>query len=57
MTKEVDERTDEGVLRSFAHVGRMENDRIAKRVYVEKFAGSHSVSQPWKRWIDTAKDC
>ena len=36
---------------------RMENDRIAKRVYVEEFAGSCSVGRPQKRWIDTVKDC
>ena len=30
----VDEKIDEGVLRWFGHVERMENDRIAKRVYV-----------------------
>ena len=35
----------------------MENDRIAKRVYVGECAGSHSVGRPRKRWIDTVKDC
>ena len=34
VTNGVDERIDEGVLRWFGHVERMENDRIAKRVYV-----------------------
>ena len=34
LTKGVDERIDEGVLRWFDHVERMENYRIAKRVYV-----------------------
>ena len=34
VTKGVDEKIDEGVLRWFGHVERMENDRIAKRVYV-----------------------
>ena len=29
-----DERIHEGVLRWFGHMGRMENDVIAKRVYV-----------------------
>ena len=33
-TKEVEERVDEGVLRWLGHVERMENDRIAMRVYV-----------------------
>ena len=32
-----DERIDEGILR---YVERMENDRIANRVYVWKYAGS-----------------
>ena len=38
MTKGVDERIDEGVLRWFGHVERMEKDRIGKRVYVEECA-------------------
>ena len=36
---------------------RMENDMIAKRVYVEGCARSRSVGRPWKRWIDTVKKC
>ena len=49
----IDERIEEGVLslRWFAHVERMKNDRIAKRVYVGECAGSHSVGWPMKRWI------
>ena len=35
----------------------MEGDKIAKRVYVGECAGSHSVGRPWKRWIDTGKEC
>ena len=54
--KGLDERIDEGVLRWFGHVERMERDRIAKRVYVGVCAGSSSVGRPWKRWIDTVKD-
>ena len=57
MKKGVDEKIDEGVLRWFGHVERMENDRIAKRVYVGECAGSRSVGRPRKRWIDTVKDC
>ena len=37
-----DESTDEGVLRRFSHVERMERDGIAKRVYVGECAGSRS---------------
>ena len=36
---------------------RMENDRIAKRVYVGEIAGNRSEGRPWKRWITTVKDC
>ena len=54
MTKGVDEKVDEGVLPWFGH---MENDSIAKRVYVGECAGSRSVSRPRKRWIDTVKGC
>ena len=35
VTKGVDEMTDEGVLRWFGYVERMENGRIVKRAYVE----------------------
>ena len=35
----------------------MENDKIAKKVYVRECTGSHSVGRPRKRWIDNVKDC
>ena len=35
----------------------MENDRIAKRVYVGECSGSRSVGRSRKRWLDTVKDC
>ena len=34
----------------------MENDRIAKTVYVGEFAGSLSVGRPRMRYIYTVKD-
>ena len=49
MKKGLDERIDEGVLRWFGHVERMERDIIAKRVYVGECAGSRSVGKPRKR--------
>ena len=55
MTKGVDERIDEDV-RWLCHVERIEIDRIAKRVLGE-CGGSRSVGRPWKRLIDTVKDC
>ena len=44
----INERIDEGVLRWFGHVKRMENDRIAKRIYVGECAGSRSLGRPRK---------
>ena len=55
--KGLDEKTDEGILRWFSHVDRMEKNRIAKRGYVGECAGGHSVGSPRKRWIDTMKEC
>ena len=57
MKKGLDERIDEGVLRRFGHVERMEIDRFTKRVYVGECAGSLSVGRPRKRWTDTMKEC
>ena len=56
VTKGVDEKIGEGVLRWFGHVERMEKDKIAKRYYV-RVAGSLSVGSPGKRGIDTVKVC
>ena len=57
VTKGVDERIDEGVLRWFGHVERMENYFIAKRVYVVECSGSCIMGMLRKRWIDTVKEC
>ena len=35
----------------------MEEDRIAKRIYIREYAGSRSMGNPRKRWINTIKDC
>ena len=56
VSREVDEGIDEGVLRWFDPVERMEKNRIAKRVYVEESAGSRLVVRLRKRWIDTVKE-
>ena len=45
VTKGVSEKIDEGVLQRFSHVQRMENDRIAKRVYVGESAVSRTGSK------------
>ena len=56
VTKGLDEKIDEGVPQWLSHVGRIENDRIAKRVYVREWVGSRSVSRLRKRWIESVKD-
>ena len=56
VTKGEDETIDEGVLRGFGHVKRMENDKISKRVYVGECAGSRSLGRPRKRCINTVKN-
>ena len=43
--KGMDEKIDEGVLRWFGHMERIENNRIAKRVYVGECTGSRSVGR------------
>ena len=53
----VAEGVDESVLRCFGHVERMENDRIAKRVYLGECLGSCLVGGPQKRWIDSVNNC
>ena len=42
------ERIDKGVLRWFG---------IAKSVYVRECAGTCLVGRPWKRWVDSVKEC
>ena len=48
VTKGMEERIDEGIVRWFGHVERMQNDKIDKRAYIGKCAGSHSVGRPRK---------
>ena len=50
MTNRVDERNDKGVLRWFGLVKRMENNEIAKRMYVGECAGSLSIDRPTATW-------
>ena len=43
--KGLDERIDEGLLRWFGHVRRMESVRIAKIVYVRECTGNCSMDR------------
>ena len=57
MQNDKDESVDEVVLRWFGHVGSIEKERFAKKVYVGECVGSRSLGRPRKRWIDTMKVC
>ena len=52
----INKSINEGILQWFGHVERMENDTIAKKVYVEVCIGSHSVGKLWERQIDNMKE-
>ena len=54
--KGLDERIDEGVLRWFGHLERMERDRNAKRFYVGVCAGSCSVRRQKRAECQTGKE-
>ena len=57
MAEEVNKRIDESILRWFAHIERMEEDRIAKWVYMGECVGSRLVCGPRKKWIDSVNEC
>ena len=48
LAKGVNERIDESILCWFGNIEKMEDDRIAKRVYMGECVGS----RPQKRWIN-----
>ena len=50
LKKGLDEMNNEGMLWWYGHVERMENDGIAKIVYIGECVGSHSVGRLRKRW-------
>ena len=55
--KRVDKGTDLIILSWFGHIDRIENDKIAKKVYVGERVGRHLVGRLRKRWIDSVNDC
>ena len=57
VSKGVDERIDETIFLWFHHIKRMENDRIAKRVYVGDYVGNGLVGRTRKRWTDSVNGC
>ena len=45
-----------GLTKVSSDVVRIENNMISNRVYIGEYAGSCSVGQPQKRWIDNMKN-
>ena len=56
MKKRLDEMIDEGSGGSFIWRG-WRVIGLQKRIYVGECAGSRSVGRPWKRWLESVKEC
>ena len=52
----VSQKIDQGVLRWFGHVKRMEDERMAKRVYESNVRGVRRRGRPIKCWVDGVKE-
>ena len=52
----VSERMDQSTLRWFGHVERMEDDRLAKKVYILEMQGPRCRGRPHKRWMYGVKE-
>ena len=52
----VSQKMDQGVLRWFGHVERMENERLVKRVYESDIRGVRRRGRPKKCWMDGVKE-
>lgn len=50
------ERVQQGVLRWYGHLERMDNDRLVNRIYRSKIHGVRGRGRPWKRWMDGVKE-
>ena len=52
----VGERMDQSILRWFGHVERMEDDRLARKVYESEMQGPRCRGRPRKGWMDGVKE-
>ena len=52
----VGERMDQNVLRWLGHVERMEDDRLARKVYELEVQGPRCRGRPRKEWMDGVKE-
>ena len=46
------ERCEQGILRWFGHLVRMDNERLVRRVYDSNVAGRRGRGRPKDKWID-----
>jgi len=47
---------DQGVLRWFGHVERMDGDRLVRKVYESEMSGPRCRGRPRKSWMDGVKN-
>ena len=57
MQKSLECRIEEGVLRWYGHVERMNDSRIVKRIYQSEFVGKRRVGRPRRTWRDYVNEC
>ena len=50
------ERVDQGVLKWYGHMERMNDERLTKRVYKAEVEGVRGRGRPRKRWKDGVKN-
>ena len=49
------ERCEQGILRWFGHLVRMDNERLVRRVYDSNVAGTRGRGKPKGKWLDGVK--
>ncbi len=55
VVKELAERAEQGVLRCFGHVERMEEERLVKKITRSDVRGVRPRGRPRMRWMDSVK--
>ncbi len=55
VVKELTERAQQGVLRWFGHVERIEEERLVKKVTRSDVRGVRPRGKPRMRWLDSVK--
>ncbi len=55
VVKELAERAEQGVLRWFGHVERMEEERLVKKITISDVRGVRPRGRPRMGWMDSVK--